>query len=297
MTLGADALRTRTEARPIWPRLVPKGPGWLFVPAVALVLAVFVAPLVVVLIRSLTSGDGASDAYSAIFGQDLYVSVLQRTVVIAISTTLVTLLLGYPYAYLAATSRPRARGLLLALIISPFLVSLLVRAYGWLVLLDVNGLSGWLLRETNISDEPPQLVHNRIGVLIGLVQYSLPLMVLPIYAAMRQYDQRLSQAAQTLGAGPFTVMTRIYFPLTLPGVVAGSAIVFVITLGYFIVPAILGGAGDTMLGQLIAQQVTTTLNWGLASALATVLLVAALIGFAIFYRYSEGRHVKERTVG
>jgi putative spermidine/putrescine transport system permease protein len=122
-------------------------------------------------------------------------------------------------------------------------------------------------------------------------------MVLPIYAAMRQYDQRLSQAAQTLGASPFAVMTRVFFPLTLPGVVAGCSIVFVITLGYFIVPAILGGAADTMLGQLIAQQVTTTLNWGLASALATVLLAAALVGFAIFYRYSEGRHVMERTRG
>jgi ABC-type spermidine/putrescine transport system permease subunit I len=122
-------------------------------------------------------------------------------------------------------------------------------------------------------------------------------MVLRIYAAMRQYDQRLSQAAQTLGASPFAVLARVFFPLTLPGVVAGSSIVFVITLGYFIVPAILGGAGDTMLGQLIAQQVTTTLNWGLASALATILLAAALVGFAIFFRYSEGRHVMERTRG
>jgi putative spermidine/putrescine transport system permease protein len=294
MTSGVQALR---EARPIWPRLVPRGTGWLLVPAVVLVVVVFVVPLVVVLVRSLTTGAGASEQYSAIFGQNLYVSVLTRTVVIALTTTAVTLLLGYPYAYLAATTTPRARAFLLALIISPFLVSLLVRTYGWLVLLDVNGLSGWALRETGISDKPPQLVHNRIGVLIGLVQYSLPLMVLPIYGAMRQYDQRLSQAAQTLGAGPFTVMTRIYFPLTLPGVVAGCSIVFVITLGYFIVPAILGGAGDTMLGQLIAQQVTTTLNWGLASALATVLLVAALLGFAIFYRYSEGRHVMERTRG
>jgi putative spermidine/putrescine transport system permease protein len=297
MKSAVQAFGMRKEARPGRPRFLPRGPAWLFVPAVLVVVVVFVVPLVVVLVRSLTSGTDASAAYSAVFGQDLYVSVLRRTVFIALVTTAVTLLLGYPYAYLAATTTPRARAFLLALIISPFLVSLLVRTYGWLVLLDVNGLSGWLLRETGISDKPPQLVHNRIGVLIGLVQYSLPLMVLPIYAAMRQYDQRLSQAAHTLGAGPFTVMSRIYFPLTLPGVVAGSAIVFVITLGYFIVPAILGGAGDTMLGQLIAQQVTTTLNWALASALATVLLVAALIGFAIFYRYSEGRHVMERTRG
>jgi putative spermidine/putrescine transport system permease protein len=295
MTAGVQALRAR--ARPAWPRRLGAGSAWLFLPAVLLIVVVFLVPLVVVLVRSFTSSGGATAQYSTIFGQDLYLSVLRRTVVIALSTTAVTLLLGYPYAYLAATTTPRLRALLLGLIISPFLVSLLVRTYGWLVLLDVNGLGGWLLRETGIADKPPQLVHNRIGVLIGLVQYSLPLMVLPVYAAMRQYDQRLSQAAHTLGAGRWAVLTRVYFPLTLPGVVAGCAIVFVITLGYFIVPAILGGAGDTMLGQLIAQQVTTTLNWGLASALATTLLVAALIGFALFYRYSEGRHVKERTGG
>jgi len=297
MATGARVLETRTPARPARLHLKGWGSRWLLLPAATLVVLVFVVPLVVVLVRSFTSGGTPLEQYSTIFGQDLYLTVLRRTVLIALETTAVTLLLAYPYAYLAATTTPRRRVLLLALIVSPFLVSLLVRTYGWLVLLDVNGLAGWLLRETGIASEPPQLVHNRIGVLIGLVQYSLPLMVLPIYASMRQYDLRLSQAAQTLGAKPFTVATRVYFPLTLPGVVAGCSIVFVITLGYFIVPAILGGASDTMLGQLIAQQVTTTLNWGLASALATVLLAAALIGFAVFYRYSEGRHVKERTSG
>lgn len=294
MSSGAQTVRRRIPAKPAWPRLRAR-PSWLLAPAVALVIVVFLVPLGVILIRSLTSGAGFTATYSDVFGQNLYVSVLRRTVVIALATTAIALVLAYPYAYLAATTTPRARAFLLALILSPFLVSLLVRSYGWLVLLDVNGFAGWLLRELGISEEPPQLVHNRIGVLIGLVQYALPLMVLPIYAAMRQYDVRLSQAAQTLGAGPLTVLTRVYFPLTLPGVVAGCAIVFVVTLGYFIIPAILGGAGDTMLGQLIAQQVTTTLNWALASALATVLLVAALLGFAVFYRYSEGRHVMGRT--
>jgi putative spermidine/putrescine transport system permease protein len=297
MASSNQASQRLTRSSRAWPRL-RVGPSWLLIPAVVLVILVLVVPLVVILARSFTSGDGSAFAvYSQIFSQDLYVSVLKRTVLIAVATTVITLLLAYPYAYLTATTGPRARTLLFILIISPFLVSLLVRSYGWLVLLDVNGLAGWLLRETGISDQPPQLVHNKIGVLVGLVQFAMPLMVLPIYASMRQYDERLSQAAQTLGANRFVVMTRIYMPLTVPGVVAGSSIVFVTTLGYYIIPAILGGAGDTMLGQLIAQQVTATLNWGLASALAVVLLVCALIGFAVFYRYSEGKHVKELTNG
>jgi putative spermidine/putrescine transport system permease protein len=272
-------------------------PGLLVVPAVLLVAACFIYPVILILTRSFTVGDGGLSQYSAAFDNRLYVTVLLRTVVIAGLVTVISLALAYPYAYLAATTGPRARILLLALIASPLFISLLVRSYGWLVLLDKNGLVGWVLRETGVTDDPPLLVHNRIGVLVGLVQYTLPLIVLPIYASMRQYDHRLTQAAQTLGAGKLVVLARVYFPQTLPGVVAGCAIVFVSTLGYYIAPAILGGASDTMLGELIAQQVTTTLNWGLASALATILLAVALVGFAVFYRFSEGRSAKGSAHG
>jgi putative spermidine/putrescine transport system permease protein len=292
------AVATRTTSRGEQARMrLRMQPGLLVVPAVLLVAACFIYPVILILTRSFTVGDGGLSQYSAAFDNRLYVTVLLRTVVIAGLVTVISLALAYPYAYLAATTGPRARILLLALIASPLFISLLVRSYGWLVLLDKNGLVGWVLRETGVTDDPPLLVHNRIGVLVGLVQYTLPLIVLPIYASMRQYDHRLTQAAQTLGAGKLVVLARVYFPQTLPGVVAGCAIVFVSTLGYYIAPAILGGASDTMLGELIAQQVTTTLNWGLASALATILLAVALVGFAVFYRFSEGRSAKGSAHG
>jgi putative spermidine/putrescine transport system permease protein len=278
-------------------RLRPEAqPALLVIPALVLVAVAFLYPVVLILTRSFTEGDGGLTQYRAVFDNSLYAKVLLRTVVIAGVVTLISLALAYPYAHLAATTGRRRRILLLAVIASPLFISLLVRSYGWLVLLDKNGFVGWGLKRLGV-DDPPLLVHNRIGVLIGLVQYTLPLIVLPIYASMRQYDRRLTQAAETLGASRWIVLAKVYFPQTLPGVVAGCAIVFVSTLGYYIAPAILGGQGTTMLGELIAQQVTTTLNWGLASALATILLVVALIGFAVFYRYSEGRATRGTSHG
>jgi putative spermidine/putrescine transport system permease protein len=293
--MAAPATGTRARVRSTTGRSRLRArPGWLVLPALALIVVCFLYPVGVILARSVTSGAGGLSHYEVVFGNELYLQVLLRTVRIAALVTVVTFLLAYPYAYLAATTGPRARMVLLALVATPLIISLLVRSYGWLVLLDRNGLVGWLLRETGIADRPPALVHNTFGVVVGLVQYALPLMVLPLYSAMRQYDQRLTQAAETLGAGRLVIFMRVYFPQTVPGVVAGASIVFVSSLGYYIAPAILGSSRTTMLGELIAEQVTTTLNWGLASALATLLLVTALAGFVLFYRFSEGKAVKAR---
>jgi putative spermidine/putrescine transport system permease protein len=194
-------------------------------------------------------------------------------------------LLGYPIAYTMAHAGERLRRLLIFVVLIPFWSSILVRTFAWMVLLQQKGLiNKTLIEYLGLIDEPLTLIYNRTGVLIGMSHILLPFMVLPLYSVLTRIEPSLAQAAASLGAPPYRNFVRIYLPLSLPGLVAGGVLVFVIGLGYYITPALLGGPGDTMIAQLIEMQVAEFGRWGLAGALAIVLLLGTTISFALVSR-------------
>lgn len=211
----------------------------------------------------------------------LYRSILARTFSIAAITTLVCVLLAFPLCVFLDRRTPRTRNLLLLMILLPFWTSILVRTTAWMVLLQDGGMVNALLMALGWIDSPVHLLYNRFGVILALVHVMLPFMVFPLLAAMAGCNRLLVQAAYSMGARPLRVFFQVYLPQVLPGLAAGALMVFIVTLGFYITPALLGGPADQMISFYIAQFTTGTLNWGLASALGLVLLVATTLLYLV----------------
>ncbi len=220
----------------------------------------------------------------------IYVSVIARTLFISFVVTVLCVLIGYPLAYLLASTKPAYARWLLMLVLLPFWTSLLVRTTAWLVLLQSNGVVNSLLSWIGVIAEPLALVHNRTGVLLAMTHILLPFVVLPVYAVMKGVPDVYWRAASSLGAPPVKAFLRVYLPQTMPGAGAGALLVFILSLGYYITPALVGGPRDQMLSYFIAYFVNQSSNWGMAAALAVVLL--ALVGSfyaALVLAYGRGR--------
>jgi len=214
----------------------------------------------------------------------IYRQAFARTISISATVTLLCLVLGYPVAWLLANLPAKSSNRLMLFVIVPFWTSLLVRTTAWYVLLQPGGVINSLLTGLGLATHPLPLIFNRTGVLIGMTHVLLPYMILAIYSVMKSVSPVYVRAAQSLGAHPFTAFVRVYIPQTLPGVGAGCFLVFVLALGYYITPALLGGAGDEMISQLIAIQTNTQLNWGLAGALSAYLVIFTAIFYFLFNR-------------
>ena len=216
----------------------------------------------------------------------VHVDVLVRTFVVSASVTLICLLLGYPLAALIARSKGAVANTLLILVLLPFWTSLLVRTSAWVVLLQSRGVVNSALAWAGIIDpsQPLDLIYNRIGVLVAMTHILLPFMVLPIYSVMRSIPPVYLRAASSLGAPPFMAFWRVYLPMSLPGVSAGALLVFILALGYYITPALVGGPRDQMVSYFIAYYSNQVTNWGMAAALSGILLVAVLILYAVYNR-------------
>lgn len=245
--------------------------AWLVAPSLLFLGIAFVVPIVLMAWRSLT--DPSPSNYLEFFESALYRNVLWTTIRTALIVTVVTLLLAYPYALLMHLSGPKLAAVLGVVVLLPFWSSFLVRSYAWIVLLQNSGVVNQLLLDAGIVDSPVQLMRNTLGVAIGLSHIFLPFMVLPIYAAMRRVDPDLVPAANSLGAAPFTAFRKVFFPLTKPGVMAGCLLVFVLTLGFYITPALLGSPRNMMYSELVEFQINQLLDFGAGSALAMILLV------------------------
>ena len=209
-----------------------------------------------------------------------YLITLRSTFELSFLVTLICILLGYPLAYVIAQARARVAALLLLLVLFPIWTSLLVRCYAWLVLLQRRGLINTWLTDSGLIEAPLRLVHNFLGTTIGMVHIMLPFMVLPLYASMRAINRDYMRAAANLGASPVKAFWQIYVPLSLPGLAAGIVIVFVLCLGFYVTPALLGGGRVMMWSMQIERNVTYYGDWGAASALGVVLLVMT---FAILW--------------
>jgi putative spermidine/putrescine transport system permease protein/spermidine/putrescine transport system permease protein len=274
LALGAAALAAdaRTERRQL---LALSSPALLVV-----ALVVFV-PVGWLFWLSFFDQTGATFAnYQRLLDNVAYYKIFQTTFVLSAVVTLVTILLGYPLAYLLSQLSRRAALVGLALVLLPFWTSLLVRTYAWLVLLQRNGLINTLLIKLGLIDQPLGLVYNFTGAVIGMVHIMLPFLVLPLYASMKTIDPLLPRAAMSLGASPRAAFFTVFAPLTLPGLFAGSLLVFIYCLGFYIAPQVLGGGRVNMVAMKILENATTYFNWGAASALGVVLLAVTL---AIFY--------------
>ena len=228
--------------------------------------------------------DSSGDVVSLPVEESVYLTAFSRTVWISASVTLICLLLAYPVAWLLANLPARQSNRLMLLVIVPFWTSLLVRTTAWYVLLQPNGVVNNLLSGLGLVSQPLHLMFNRTGVLIGMTHIMLPFMILAIYSVMKGISPVYLRAAQSLGARPLSAFVRIYVPQTLAGVGAGCFLVFVLSLGYYITPALLGGAGDEMISQLISVQTNQQLNWGLAGALSAYLVIFTGIFYFIFNR-------------
>jgi putative spermidine/putrescine transport system permease protein len=257
---------------------------WLVAPALVLLLTIFAYPVGSLLLRSISEPTWGLQNFRTIAEQPVYRSALTNTVVISASVTLICLICGYPLAYSIAQAGGRLRRLLIFAVLIPFWSSILVRTFAWMVLLQRRGLINDTLTRLGLTDTPITMVHNRIGVLVGMVHILLPFMVLPLYAVMVRIDKSYGQAAASLGASPVRNFYRIYLPLSRPGVVNGTVLVFEMGLGYFITPALLGGAGDAMIAQLIEQQVADFGEWGIAGALSVILMFGVGVTFALLFR-------------
>ncbi|WP_114417980.1 ABC transporter permease [Marinospirillum perlucidum] len=216
--------------------------------------------------------------------QQVYLSVFERTLVIAGSVTLLCLLLGFPLAYLLATLPTGTSNLLMIFVLLPFWTSLLVRTASWIVLLQTGGVINGGLMGLGLIDEPLQLVFNRFGVLVAMVHILLPFMILPLYSVMKGISPSYQRAAISLGCHPFAAFWKVYVPQTISGVAAGTLLVFIMALGYYITPALVGGASDQMVSYYVAYYTNTTNNWGMAAALGSLLLVVTLVLYLVYHR-------------
>jgi ABC-type spermidine/putrescine transport system permease subunit I len=250
----------------------------LIVPATLFLVAFFLAPLLLMGIRSVTDPPGAGlSNYEKFFAQEAYVRVLANTFWIAAISTVTCLLIGYPYAYLMSIVPGRVAGILLIAVLLPGWSSLLVRTFAWQVILRDTGVINTFLLDLGLISEPLTLIRTTAGVILGMSHILLPFMVLPIWAVMRRIDPEYGRAAASLGASPASAFVRIVVPLSLTGVLAGCLLVFVLALGFYITPALLGGLRDQMISQLIVQQVQQRLDWGFGTAMSVLLMVITLV--------------------
>jgi putative spermidine/putrescine transport system permease protein len=253
-------------------------------PAVMFLVLLFVVPLARLFSLAFTDEAGAFATFGLLAESEVYRRVLANTFLVALAVTAITVVLAWPVAYLLSRLKGFAFIVVLYGVLFPFWISVLVRTFSWMILLERNGPINRFLKAIGVTDQPLALLFNDTGVMIGMVHVLLPYAILPLYAAMTRIDRRLLLASDGLGAGLLDTFWRIYLPLSLPGLFGGATFVFLLSLGFFITPALLGGANAITLSMLIASFVTDRLAWSLAAAASLVLLVLVLILLALTAR-------------
>jgi len=260
--------------------------GWwaLLAPAFLLMTAFYLVPIAQVLAISFTEPSPGFGNYERLLTNPAVQRVIGTTLRICLITTLISLALGYALAYVIALASPRARRWWLLGVLVPLWISVLVRAFAWVTLLRRQGLVNQGLQAMGAIEQPLALVWNETGIVIGMVHYMVPYAVLPILGAMREIDPRVLAAARGLGASRFTVFRRVFLPLSAPGLAAAAVLVFIVTLGFYITPAILGGGKTLMAAEWIKLQILDLVRWGLGAMLASVMVLAILVTLGLFAR-------------
>ncbi|MGX9571429.1 ABC transporter permease [Mesorhizobium sp. f-mel] len=261
----------------------PDGVGGA-VPALTLITLFFVVPVVALLLRSVTEPVPGLQNYAILFGDGTYARVFFNTFLVATVVTAVTVIVAFPVAWMLAIMPPALGSIVFGIIILSMWTNLLTRTYAWMVLLQRTGVINRTLMDIGLISEPLPLINNLTGVTIGMVYIMLPFMILPLVGTLRAIDPMTLRAAALCGASPFEAFRRILLPLSLPGIAAGGLMVFVMSLGYFVTPTLLGGTSNMMLAAMIAQMIQSLLNWGLGSAAAFILLLVTMALYALQLR-------------
>ncbi|WP_346361246.1 ABC transporter permease [Bosea sp. (in: a-proteobacteria)] len=256
----------------------------LALPALSLLIVFFALPVLALLLRSVLEPAPGLSNYVALLGSSTYARILFNTFAVSAVVTVVTLLIGFPTAWALALMPPRWSRLVFGVLLLSMWTNLLTRTYAWMVLLQRTGVINRTLIDLGIIDQPLPLVNNLTGVTIGMTYIMLPFVILPLYGVIRRIDPAILQAAALCGATRAQAFRRVLLPLVMPGIAVGGLMVFVMSLGYFVTPALLGGTANMMLAELIAQFVQSLVNWGMGGAAALVLLSVTLSLYALQLR-------------
>lgn len=262
-------------------------------PALLLVLVVLAIPVGWLFFLSFVGADGqfSLENYSRMISMSSYIRIFEMTFEVSVITTVICIVIGYPLAYFISQLPARWASICLIAVLLPFWTSILVRTYAWLVLLQGSGLINTWGIGLGLWSEPLELVHNMTGTVIGMVHIMLPFLVLPLYSSMKAIDRDYLKAAAGMGAGPARAFWTVFFPLSTPGLFAGSLIVFVLCLGFYVTPAILGGGRVILISMKMARNIELFVNWGAASALGVVLLVITLAILWVAARFLRLEHL------
>jgi putative spermidine/putrescine transport system permease protein len=256
---------------------------YLLIPALLFLAALFAYPMVDIVWRSFAGGGGISLVnYGQVVAHPVYLRVFEITFEIALTVTVVALILGYPVAYFLAHASKRVAHVIMACVLLSLFTNILVRTYAWMIILGPEGVLNQMLHLAGLGGA--NLLFNRYGVLIGMVYALLPYMVLTLYSVMQGIDRSYLRAARNLGASDWKAFWHVFLPMSLPGVVGGALLVFILAVGYFITPRLLGGPRDQMIAMVIEEQVELGVDWGFASALAIILLLLTTAGFILYDR-------------
>jgi putative spermidine/putrescine transport system permease protein len=264
-----------------------RGPLLLGLPTTIFLLLLFAVPVLQFMLLPIQAG--TVEPYVKALTGPLFLQVIWNTFKIAAYVTLLSFLLGYPVAYFLTVAPPFWRAVGFLCVLMPFWTSILVRTYAWMVILGRRGIVNEALLSLDLIEKPMVLLHSTPAVLLGMVHVLMPFFIFPVYAVMQRVDPNLVAAARGLGAPGWRIFARVYFPLTLPGVLSGATLVFILSMGFFITPALLGGGRVMMIAVLIEQYVNQFLNWEFAGALSAVLLAATLLVYGAMKWALRGR--------
>lgn len=253
---------------------------FLSFPTTFVLLVLFIAPMVYILINTLQE-DGMTN-FLKFLTDSFYLNILKTTVVISLKTTGILLLLGYPTAYFLARTKSKLKNTMMIIILFPFLVSTVVRSYGWMVILGNKGLLNQFLLALKVIQEPLKIMYTSHAVIIGLVHLLLPYMILSITGVIQSIDKNLEYAASSLGCNPLKTFFKVLLPLSTPGIISGCTLVFTLSMTAYVTPRLLGGANFRMMSTMVFQEVNVNFNWGLASAISYILMFVILLFLVMF---------------
>lgn len=264
-------------------RMKKKQAFWLALPTLLALLVLFVAPMLWILIK--TVGADGFQHFEKFLTDSFYLGILGTTLTVSLKVTFIALLFGYPTAYFMARTKSKIKNVLMIVIIFPFLVSAVVRSYGWMVILGNKGLLNQLLLAIGLLEKPLKIMYTESAVIIGLVHLLLPYMILSITGVIQGIDKNMEYAAYSLGANPLETFFKVIFPLSAPGVISGCILVFTLSMTSYVTPKLLGGAKFRMMSTMVFQEINVNFNWGLAAAISYILLFV-ILAILVFSNYA-----------
>lgn len=266
----------------------------LALPASLVLLIFFIVPMVYILVKTIVE-NGFAD-FVEFFTDPFYLDILWTTIRVSLISTFVSLVLGYPTAYFMARTKSRMKKVMIIIILFPFLVSAVVRSYGWMVLLGTKGLVNQLLTGLGLIEKPLKMLNTEFAVIVGMIHLLIPYMVLALLGVLQSIDPNVEYAAYSLGANPLQTFAKVVFPLSTPGIISGCVLVFTMSMTSYVTPKLLGGSKFRMMATMVVQEINVSFDWGAAAAISYILLAVILI-IQLLVTLSTGKYMKRMGGG